>query len=112
MGSDAVGCDGRAKENMKVPVESDSDAWLPSSDKKHVTWLFFNDFPDFSIIIDLIGRTCDFSYECSTRVQITVESKHLTLAQMPVSTEIQTCTDSIYVCRSMIDIRITHADKQ
>lgn len=66
MGSDAVCCDCRAKEQMKILVEPDPDARLPSPDKLYITRFIFNDFPNLTGISHLMSSACNFRYECRT----------------------------------------------
>ena len=91
---------GRAYEQMKILVTSDSDTGLPSADEYHIAHIFFNHFALPAL------------YPSGSSVQVAVNGECFALSQMPVSAETYPRTDRIYVTGRIISVSVplTHKD--
>ena len=103
---------GRAYEQMKILVTSDSDTWLPSADEYRIAHIFFNHFASPACLCIQMIFPAYFVYPSGSSVQVAVNGECFAPSQMPVSAETYPRTDRINVTGRIVSVcfSLTHKD--
>lgn len=87
MYSNAIGCNRRTKENVKILIKTHPETWLNTRNKQRITRFFIYLF--FGAVgkpfINLIDPSC-------ARIGINIKRTFFALAQMEISAIIKSCS--------------------